>query len=105
MGLCSGSTSWSGKEPDPSCSVAPYRIFNIGNSRPVRLIEFIRTIEQLTGRKAILEYMPMQPGDVKQTWANVEALNEVYRYEPDYQISEGIRHFLDWYKNYNIQPV
>lgn len=96
-----GSASWNGNTPDPSCSVAPYRIFNIGNNRPVRLMDFVRTIERLAGKKAILEYMPMQPGDVRKTWANVEALNETYRYEPDNQISEGIQHFLDWYLKYS----
>lgn len=95
-----GDPDWTGKNPDPSTSKAPYRIFNIGNSKPVQLMDFISAIEKQTGKKAILEYLPMQSGDVKSTWASVDELYEVYKYKPHYSIEDGISQFYKWYKQY-----
>ncbi|MCK5137045.1 MAG: NAD-dependent epimerase [Bacteroidales bacterium] len=91
---------WDPASPDPSVSSAPYRIYNIGNSGPVKLNDFIEAIEQAVGRKATREMMPIQPGDVEKTWADVSALVNDYGYSPNTPVEEGIRKFVDWYRNY-----
>jgi UDP-glucuronate 4-epimerase len=95
-----GNKLWSGKEPDPSSSKAPYKIYNIGNSSPVKLMDFIGAIETSVGQKAKIEYLPMQAGDVPATWADVEDLIEDMDYKPDTSIEHGIRNFIKWYKEY-----
>jgi len=95
-----GNANWSGMQPDPSSSPAPYKIFNIGNSKPVKLMDFIRAIEENLGKKAIIEYMPMQPGDVRKTWANVDRLERKYNYKPSFQVKNGIANFVNWYNQY-----
>jgi UDP-glucuronate 4-epimerase len=95
-----GNSFWSGKEPDPSCSPAPYKIYNIGNSQPVKLMEFIHSIENNLGKKAIIEYEPMQAGDVKKTWADVSHLEKDYGYKPKYSVEAGIKQFVAWYNQY-----
>jgi UDP-glucuronate 4-epimerase len=97
----SGNSTWSGQEPDPSSSPAPYRIYNIGNSKPVKLMDFIRAIEEATGKKAIIEYLPMQPGDVKRTWAEVKSLESEYYYKSITFYKKGIDNFINWYMNLN----
>jgi UDP-glucuronate 4-epimerase len=97
-----GNDSWSGQAPDPSSSPAPYRIYNIGNNKPVKLMDFIRAIEETTGKKAIIEYLPMQPGDVRRTWAEVDGLKQSFNYKPVNNIEKGIRHFVDWYCKYYL---
>lgn len=77
-----------------------YQLFNIGNSKPVRLLDFIEEIEKATGKQAQRVMLPMQPGDVNQTWADVEGLRQKYGYNPDYSVKEGVQHFVEWYKNY-----
>lgn len=77
-----------------------YSLFNIGNGTPVRLIDYIKEIENATGKTAIKEMMPMQPGDVKQTWADTEALYNDYNYEPTTNIQTGINKFVTWFKEY-----
>lgn len=91
---------WSGKDPDPATSFAPYRIFNIGNSSPVQLMDFINEIEKQLGVEARKNMMPMQPGDVPKTWADVEDLFEYIDFKPKVGIEEGIREFVKWYKSY-----
>ncbi len=86
--------------PDPASSYAPYRIFNIGNSKPVNLLTFIQTLEEVLGKKAIKEMMPMQDGDIPETWADINDLTENTNYTPKTNISKGIKHFVDWYKKY-----
>lgn len=76
------------------------QLFNIGNSRPVQLLRFIEEIEDATGKKARKRMLPMQPGDVRQTWADVSGLKERYGYNPGFSIKEGVRNFVDWYKAY-----
>lgn len=77
-----------------------YQLFNIGNSKPVQLLEFIEEIEKATGKQAQKIMMPMQPGDVNQTWADVEDLRKKYGYNPDFSVKEGIKNFVKWYKEY-----
>jgi len=86
--------------PDPATSHAPYRIFNIGNSQPVPLMTFIETIEDALSKKAIKKMMDMQAGDVKVTSADTSELNQWVNYKPNTSIKEGVRQFVDWYKNY-----
>jgi UDP-glucuronate 4-epimerase len=95
-----GNPDWSGKEPDPSCSISPYKIYNIGNNSPVNLLDFIDAIEKSLGKKAIKNYMPMQPGDVPATWADVSDLISDLGYSPSVNVREGVQRFVDWYKDY-----
>jgi UDP-glucuronate 4-epimerase len=91
---------WSGENPDPATSLAPYRLYNIGNSKPVELMKFVELLEEHLGRTAIKEFLPMQPGDVPSTWADVDALEEQMDYRPATPIDVGIRNFVHWYKEY-----
>lgn len=93
---------WTGDDPDPATSFAPYRIFNIGNSSPVKLMDFIREIENQLGIKAKKNMLPMQPGDVPKTWANVDDLFDYIDFKPQVEIEEGIRNFMEWYIRYFI---
>lgn len=95
-----GDPRWSGKEPDPSRSPAPYRIYNIGNNSPVGLMDFIEAIEGALGRKAEKNFLPMQPGDVPGTWADVEDLAQEFGYAPGVPVREGVRRFVEWYLGY-----
>ncbi len=88
---------WTGASPDPSTSSAPYRLFNIGNNNPVSLMAFIEALEDALGMKAEKELLPMQPGDVAATYADIEALEEAVDYRPQTPVREGIRNFVDWY--------
>jgi UDP-glucuronate 4-epimerase len=92
--------SWSGDRPDPATSYAPWRIFNIGNSRPVKLMRYIEVLEQCLGRKAILELLPMQPGDVAATTANVSDLEQAVGFRPHTPVEEGVAKFVSWYRDY-----
>ncbi len=95
-----GRADWSGKNPDPSCSVAPYKIYNIGNSNPVKLMDFIHAIEKFLGKESIKNYMPIQPGDVPATFANVDDLTEDLDYRPSTPVTVGIQRFVAWYRGY-----
>jgi UDP-glucuronate 4-epimerase len=95
--------SWSGDNPDPSTSFAPYRVFNIGNSKPVRLMDFIGEIEQQIGFRAEKKLMPLQPGDVPKTWADVDELFNYINFQPQIGYKRGIKEFVDWYKEYFLQ--
>ncbi|HEY9044585.1 MAG TPA: NAD-dependent epimerase [Ohtaekwangia sp.] len=95
---------WSGMTPDPATSFAPYRVFNIGNNQPVELLRFIEVIEEKIGRKAIKNFLPLQDGDVPETFADVEDLQREVDFKPDTPIEEGIGKFVDWYiKYYSIK--
>ncbi|MFH0756067.1 MAG: NAD-dependent epimerase [Bacteroidota bacterium] len=91
---------WDPSHPDPSGSSAPYKIYNIGNSSPVKLTRFIESLEKSLGKSAEKLLMPMQPGDVEKTWADVSALKKDYGYNPDTPVEEGIQKFVDWYRSY-----
>jgi UDP-glucuronate 4-epimerase len=92
--------AWSGMKPDPRTSKAPYRIYNIGNNRPVELLEFISVLENCIGRKANKRLLPMQPGDVPETYADVDDLMRDVGFRPATPIAVGIARFVEWYRNY-----
>ena len=92
--------SWNSNEPDPGTSNAPYRLYNIGNNQPVELMYFIECIEKAVGKKAIKNMLPLQPGDVPRTYADVDALVADVGFQPRTQIEVGIQRFVDWYKDY-----
>ncbi len=87
--------------PDPGTSSAPWRVYNIGNSRPVELLDYIAAIERCTGRKATMNLLPLQPGDVPDTMADVEALERDTGYRPSTTVETGIARFIDWYRAYH----
>jgi UDP-glucuronate 4-epimerase len=91
---------WSGREPDPATSSAPYRLYNIGNHAPVQLMDYIACIEKAVGKAAILNMLPMQPGDVPATFADVDDLKADIGFEPKTSIEEGIERFVAWYRKY-----
>ncbi|WP_243544638.1 NAD-dependent epimerase [Pseudodesulfovibrio tunisiensis] len=91
---------WDGNNPDPCSSSVPYRVYNIGNNKVVELSEYIETIEKVVGKKAIYNYMPMQPGDVPATEANVDDLVRDVGFKPDTTIEYGITKFIEWYRDY-----
>jgi UDP-glucuronate 4-epimerase len=91
---------WSGDRPDPATSYAPWRVFNIGNSQPVKLMHYIEVLEQCLGRKAIVELLPMQPGDVRATIADVSDLEQAVDFRPRTAVEEGVAKFVAWYKDY-----
>jgi UDP-glucuronate 4-epimerase len=97
-----GNRNWDGKSPDPSSSPAAYKIYNIGNSRPIKLMDFVHAIEAALGKKAIIEYQPMQAGDVKKTWADVESLEKKFSYKPHISLESGIKSFIHWHYQYYI---
>jgi UDP-glucuronate 4-epimerase len=92
--------AWDRNHSDPSSSYAPYKIYNIGNNGPVELKKFIHILEQLIGKQAVIEYMPMQPGDVQTTYADIEELTKDVGFSPSTSIEEGLGHFINWYKSY-----
>ncbi len=98
--LPEGDEQWNGDEPNPATSRAPYRIYNIGASRTVQLLDFIHVLEHCLGKKASLNLLPMQSGDVKATFANVTALQEAVGFKPSTSIETGLQRFVDWYKQY-----
>jgi UDP-glucuronate 4-epimerase len=91
---------WDSDEPDPGTSRAPYRIYNIGNQQPVELMRYIEVIEECVGRKAEKNLLPMQQGDVPDTWADAEDLARDVGYKPGTPIETGVRNFVDWYIDY-----
>jgi UDP-glucuronate 4-epimerase len=91
---------WSGKSPDPATSSAPYRLYNIGNNNPVELMHFIACLEKALGREAKKNFLPMQPGDVPNTFANVDDLVADVGFKPSTPIEEGVARFVDWYRGY-----
>jgi UDP-glucuronate 4-epimerase len=97
----SGDPEWSGETPDPGSSSAPWRIYNIGNNNPVELLEVVRLLEEKIGKKAKRELLPMQPGDVAATFADVDDLMRAVEFKPATPIAEGIARFIDWYRSYH----
>ena len=101
-----GDPAWDSDAPDPATSRAPYRIYNIGNQHPVRLLRFIEVLENALGRTAVKNMMPMQLGDVPDTSADVEALARDVGYRPDTNLELGVRRFVEWYLDYyHSQPM
>lgn len=101
---CEANRDWNGDAPDPSSSSAPYKIYNIGNSKPIELMTFIRAVERATGIELNKEFMPIQPGDVAATYADVSDLERNMSYSPSTPIIKGMHEMVDWYKQfYKIQ--
>jgi UDP-glucuronate 4-epimerase len=92
--------AWTGDVPDPGTSSAPYRVYNIGNDDPVELMELIATLERELGQVAVKNMLPIQPGDVPATWANVDDLTRDVGFKPATPIAEGVRRFVKWYREY-----
>lgn len=92
--------NWDRMSPDPSSSYAPYKIYNIGNNQPVKLLDFIKTLESLIGVKAKMEFLPMQPGDVEATYADIDDLQKAVGFHPSTSIEDGLRKFVEWYRSY-----
>ena len=91
---------WSGDAPDPATSAVPYRVYNIGNQRPVELLRYIEVLEDCLRRKAKKNLLPMQPGDVPDTWADVDDLAAAVGYRPHTPIETGVERFVEWYLDY-----
>ncbi len=96
-----GDPAWSGDHPDPGSSSAPWRVYNIGNNNPVELLEVVRLLEEAIGIKAKRDLLPMQPGDVPATYANVDDLMRDVDFKPSTSISDGINRFIQWYRAYH----
>lgn len=92
--------NWDAREPDPATSYAPYRVYNIGNNKPVKLMDFIRAIEKAVGKEAIKAMKDMQPGDVPSTCADVSALERDVGFKPNTSVEHGIEQFVKWYRDY-----
>ena len=97
-------SDWDSSNPDPATSWVPYRVYNIGNHNSVNLLEFIKVLENCLGKKAIIEMFPMQTGDVKATYANVDALMKNVGFKPSTSIQVGMKKFVDWYLEYYTIP-
>ncbi|MDO9106231.1 MAG: NAD-dependent epimerase [Methylovulum sp.] len=95
-----GNSDWSGEHPDPGTSLAPYRIYNIGNNNPIPLLSFIETLEQCLGKTAVKNLLPMQPGDIPDTYADVSDLVNDFGYRPATLLADGISNFVAWYKDF-----
>lgn len=91
---------WASENPDPATSFAPYRVYNIGNNNPVHLLTFIETLEKCLGKEAIKNLLPLQPGDVPDTYADVSDLVHDLGYKPATLLENGIRNFVEWYKDF-----
>jgi len=91
---------WKSDTPDPATSYCPYRVYNIGNNKKERLLYFIQLLEENLGRRADKNFLPMQPGDVQATYANVDDLIRDFDYKPDTSLAVGVKRFVDWYRGY-----
>lgn len=92
--------NWNGKNPDPGSSFAPWKVYNIGSNNPIKLNDYIAEIEKNLGRKAKVNLLPLQPGDVVATYADVEDLFKTFNFKPKYNIQDGVKNFVEWFKKY-----
>jgi len=92
--------NWDSNNPDPATSSAPYRVYNIGNNNPVELMDYIEALEASLGKVAEKELLPLQPGDVPDTYADVDDLVEEFSYKPSTSVKQGVENFVRWYKEY-----
>lgn len=95
-----GNPEWTGDDPDPATSFCKYRVFNIGNNNPVKLMDFVNAIEKAVGKPAIKNLMPIQPGDVPSTCADVSELEKAVGFKPNTSVEQGIENFVAWYREY-----
>ena len=93
-------SNWDSEKPDPGSSNAPWRVYNIGNNKPVELMDYIAALEKALGKKAEKEFLPLQAGDVQATYANVDDLVEQFHYKPATSVEDGISNFVSWYRDY-----
>ena len=91
---------WNGKKPDPATSVAPYRIYNIGNNKPVNLMDYIKALENSLKKKAKKNFLDLQPGDVVDTYAEINDFVKDFEYKPVKSVEKGIAEFVSWFKKY-----
>lgn len=96
----SADPDWQATDPNPARSSSPYRVYNIGNSQPIQLLRYIEVIEECLDCKARLNLLPIQPGDVEDTYADISALHEAINYQPATPVETGVRRFVDWYRSY-----
>lgn len=94
--------AWNAEQPENSSSYAPYRLYNIGNNRSVKLLEFVETLERIIGKPAIRQLLPMQPGDVLETRADISALQRDVGFAPSTTIEDGLGRFVEWYRKYHL---
>ena len=98
--VATSNSDWSGDKPDPASSLAPYRLYNIGNNQPVELMRYIEVLQDCLGKKAELNLLPLQPGDVPDTYADVEELVKDVDYKPNTSVEQGISNFVNWYRDF-----
>ena len=91
---------WNSKKPNPATSNAPWNIYNIGNNKPVELMDYIKALEKALGKKAKINFLPLQPGDVPDTYASVDSLREKFNYKPMTSVENGVSNFVKWYKDF-----
>ena len=96
--------NWNSEKPDPGSSIAPWRLYNIGNNSPVKLMDYIKALENELKIKGDKQFLPLEPGDVQDTYANVDDLVEDFDYKPSMKIEEGVKNFVKWYKEYYKIP-
>ena len=96
----SSKTDWNSNQPDQATSKAPWRIYNIGNNNPTKLMDYINALEKALGKKARIKFLPLQQGDVLDTYANVDDLEEKFNYKPSTPVTKGVINFVKWYKDY-----
>ena len=96
--LAKPNENWTAEKPDPSSSTAPFRLYKIGNNKPVELMSFISEIEKNLKTRAVIDFKEMQAGDVTATWANVDDLMKDFNYKPKVSIEIGLKNFIEWYK-------
>ncbi len=96
----SGNAEWKGDSPDPASSKAPWKIYNIGNNKPVKLMDYINALEKNLGKKAKVNFLPLQLGDVQDTYAKIDNLKDKFNYKPSTSVFDGVSKFVKWYKDY-----
>jgi UDP-glucuronate 4-epimerase len=92
--------NWDSHNPNPSTSSAPFRVYNIGNNSPIELMDYIQALEESLGKKAEKKLLPIQPGDVLDTYANIDDLVEEFSYKPEVSVKQGVENFARWYKEF-----
>ena len=91
---------WNSENPDSSSSRAPWKIYNIGSNNPIKLLDFVEKIEKALDKNAVKEFLPMQPGDIPDTHAEISNLLEIFKYKPSTTLEEGITSFVNWFREY-----
>ena len=97
-----GNNAWNGDNPDPGSSIAPWRVYNIGNNHPIELMDYIKAIENSLNMKAKKELLPLQPGDVPDTFADVDDLIREFDFKPQVSVDQGVKNFINWYMQYYV---